>query len=143
MHIDEAFKQVSVAGAPTWALAVASFASMALLFAAIVRIFPRTQRKRQARRMAGIMLLLVAWVAALRFQRESVWLGIVTGLASLPAILAYGPLPDDFPEANDPRRLNYKNYAQIARRGRRIGYALIVSLVAGLTVSFTLFTGFR
>jgi hypothetical protein len=84
---------------------------MALLFAAIVRIFPRTQRKRQARRMAGIMLLLVAWVAALRFQRESVWLGIVTGLASLPAILAYGSLPDDFPEANDPRRLSYKNYA--------------------------------
>jgi chromate transport protein ChrA len=138
-----AFERISVAEVPTWALGLAAFAAMAVLLMAIVRIFPADQRKRQARRMAGIMVLLVVWVGALRFERESLWLGIVTGIVSLPAILAYGRLPDDFPTANDPRRLHYRNYSQIARRGRRVGYVLVASLAAGLTLSFTLFTGFK
>lgn len=138
-----AFERISIAMVPTWALASAAFAAIAMLLAAIVRIFPARQQKRQVRRMVGIMVLLVAWVGALRFERESLWLGIVTGLASLPAILTYGRLPDDLPAAGDPARLRYRSYGQIARRGRRVGYALIASLAVGLTLSFTLCTGFK
>lgn len=136
-----AFERISVARVPTWVLGLAAFVAMAVLLAAIVRIFPAGQQKRHAQRSVGLMALLVAWVGALRFERESLWLGIVTGIASLPAILAYGHLPDDFPAAGDPRRLSHRKYSQIARRGRRVGYVLIASLAAGLTLSFTLFSG--
>ena len=131
---------IDLAALPSWVLPVAAAAGWTAIVATLYWIMPTAVRRTSDGWTPLLGAALYVLFAALSgWSREVLWFAAVGWIAVVPPLLLLlGRLPDDMPSARDPRVYQHPQYAEVAARGRRAGFAM-VALLAVLFVATAAF----
>jgi hypothetical protein len=123
-------RHVDLAPVPTclfWILAVAGYGTVS---GVLFWMMPPPLRRAWGRRVAFGSVVVFGPPIRAHDPRAALWFCAMGFAVSSLSLLWMGKLPADMPSAQDPACRSHPQYAQVARRGRIVGVAIVVLTIA-------------